>query len=84
MEEGPSAHGWGELLGFAAAVAVGPLMITALILILAMPQGRLNGILFTICWILGLSALGCVLGLALAALKARNAPPTVAAGAAIG
>ena len=142
----------GDVLGFAAAVAVSPLPIIAIILILATPRGRLNGVLFTVGWILGLSALGAVmlaiaspagasahkepatwvgalklalglflllfgarqwhrrpkdpsqaqlpkwmgaidhltpikvfgLGLALAALNAKNAPLTIAAGAAIG
>ncbi|MEU9993238.1 GAP family protein [Streptomyces sp. NPDC048045] len=145
-------HVLGDVLGFAAAVAVSPLPIIALILILATPRGRLNGVLFTVGWILGLAALGAVmlaiasparasahshpatwvgalklalglflvlfgarlwhrrpkdpsqaqlpkwmsaidrltpvkvfsLGLALAALNAKNAPLTIAAGAAIG
>ncbi|MCX4786289.1 hypothetical protein OG369_08890 [Streptomyces sp. NBC_01221] len=38
----------GDVLGFAAAVAVSPLPIIAIILILATPRGRLNGILFTV------------------------------------
>ncbi|MGW4033660.1 GAP family protein [Streptomyces sp. NPDC004838] len=51
----------GDVLGFAAAVAVSPLPIIAVILILATPRGRLNGVLFTVGWILGLSALGAVM-----------------------
>ncbi|WP_406427029.1 GAP family protein [Streptomyces sp. NBC_00147] len=124
----------GDVLGFAAAVAISPLPIIAIILILATPRGRLNGPLFTVGWILGLSALGAVmlaiaspagasahvlfgarqwhrhpkdlsqaqlpkwmgaidrltpvkvfgLGLALAALNAKNAPLTIAAAASIG
>ncbi|MFI0810579.1 GAP family protein [Streptomyces echinatus] len=142
----------GDVLGLAAGVAVSPLPIIAVILILATPRGRSNGLLFTVGWILGLSALGAVmlavaspagasshnhpatwvgalklalglflvvfgarmwhrrpkdpsearlpkwmgaidrltpvkvfgLGLALAALNAKNAPLTIAAGAAIG
>ncbi|GAA3099771.1 GAP family protein [Streptomyces echinatus] len=142
----------GDVLGLAAGVAVSPLPIIAVILILATPRGRSNGLLFTVGWILGLSVLGAVmlavaspagasshnhpatwvgalklalglflvvfgarlwhrrpkdpsearlpkwmgaidrltpvkvfgLGLALAALNAKNAPLTIAAGAAIG
>jgi len=142
----------GDVLGFAAGVAISPLPIIAIILILATPRGRLNGLLFAAGWILGLFALGGVmlaiaspagasagnhpatwvgalklvlgvvlvlfgarqwhrrpadpsparlpkwmgavdrltpvrvfgLGLALAALNAKNAPLTIAAGAAIG
>jgi threonine/homoserine/homoserine lactone efflux protein len=138
----------GDVLGFAAGVAVSPLPIIAVILTLATPRGRLNGILFTVGWLLGLSVLGAVilavaspahkhpsawvgalklalgllllffggrqwrrrpkdpsqarlpkwmgaidrltpvkvfgLGTALAALNAKNAPLTIAAGAAIG
>lgn len=48
----------GDVLGLAAAVAVSPLPIIAMILVLATPRGRLNGILFTVGWILGLSVLG--------------------------
>ncbi|WP_327259352.1 MULTISPECIES: GAP family protein [unclassified Streptomyces] len=51
----------GDVLGFAAAVAVSPLPIIAIILILATPRGRLNGILFTVDWTRGLSALGAVI-----------------------
>ena len=45
----------GDVLGLAAGVAISPLPIIAIILILATPRGRLNGPLFTIGWILGLS-----------------------------
>ncbi|MEU9484223.1 GAP family protein [Streptomyces decoyicus] len=54
-------HVLGDVLGFAAAVAVSPLPIIAIILILATPRGRLNGVLFAVGWILGLSALGAVM-----------------------
>ncbi|WP_406172985.1 GAP family protein [Streptomyces sp. NBC_00996] len=50
----------GDVLGFAAAVAVSPLPIIAMILVLATPRGRLNGLLFAAGWVLGLSALGGV------------------------
>jgi threonine/homoserine/homoserine lactone efflux protein len=54
-------HVLGDVLGFAAAVAVSPLPIIAIILILATPRGRLNGVLFTVGWILGLAVLGAVM-----------------------
>ncbi|MFI9588331.1 GAP family protein [Streptomyces sp. NPDC052236] len=51
----------GDVLGLAAGVAISPLPIIAIILILATPRGRLNGLLFAVGWILGLSALGAVM-----------------------
>ncbi|MGW7579197.1 GAP family protein [Streptomyces sp. NPDC054765] len=51
----------GDVLGLAAGVAISPIPIIAVILILATPRGRLNGVLFTVGWILGLSALGVVM-----------------------
>ncbi|WP_225826954.1 GAP family protein [Streptomyces naphthomycinicus] len=68
----------GDVLGFAAAVAVSPLPIIAIILILATPRGRLNGALFTVGWILGLSALGALmLGIASpAGASAHHQPAT--------
>ncbi|MEV7939908.1 GAP family protein [Kitasatospora sp. NPDC088264] len=51
----------GDVLGLAAGVAISPLPIIAIILILATPRGRLNGVLFAVGWILGLSALGAVM-----------------------
>lgn len=51
----------GDVLGLAAGVAISPLPIIAIILILATPRGRLNGLLFTVGWILALSALGAVM-----------------------
>lgn len=50
----------GDVLGLAAAVAVSPLPIIAMILVLATPRGRLNGILFAAGWVVGLSVLGGV------------------------
>ena len=43
----------GDILGLAAGVAVSPLPIVAMILVLATPRGRANGILFGVlarCW----------------------------------
>jgi Sap, sulfolipid-1-addressing protein len=54
-------HAVGDVLGLAAAVAVSPLPIIAIILILATPRGRLNGPLFTLGWVLGLGALGAIM-----------------------
>ncbi len=51
----------GDVLGLAAAVAVSPLPIVAIIIVLATPQGRLNGWVFAIGWVVGLSALGAVM-----------------------
>ncbi|MFF5434676.1 GAP family protein [Streptomyces griseofuscus] len=68
----------GDVLGFAAAVAISPLPIIAVILILATPRGRLNGALFTVGWILGLAVLGAVM-LAIASpsgASAHHQPPT--------
>ncbi|MET8248232.1 GAP family protein [Streptomyces sp. NPDC005202] len=54
-------HAVGDVLGLAAGVAVSPLPIVAIILILATPQGRLNGLLFALGWVLGLAALGALM-----------------------
>jgi len=54
-------HAVGDVLGHAAAIAVSPLAIVAIILILATPRGPLNGLLFTVGWVLGLAALGAVM-----------------------
>ena len=50
----------GDVLGLAAGVAVSPLPIVAMILVLATPRGRVNGSLFGIGWLAGLSILGTV------------------------
>ncbi|MFE0510115.1 GAP family protein [Streptomyces sp. NPDC058964] len=51
----------GDVLGLAAAVAVSPLPIVALIIVLATPRGRVNGLVFATGWVVGLSALGAVM-----------------------
>ncbi|MEV1026619.1 GAP family protein [Streptomyces sp. NPDC050264] len=51
----------GDVMGYAAGVAISPLPIVAVILILATPRARLNGTLFVIGWLVGLSALGVVM-----------------------
>jgi len=50
----------GEVLGLAAGVAVSPLPIVAMILLLATPRGRVNGIMFGAGWLAGLALLGAV------------------------
>jgi len=50
----------GDVLGLAAGVAVSPLPIVAMILVLTTPRGRVNGSLFGIGWLAGLSILGTV------------------------
>ncbi|MGW5681711.1 GAP family protein [Nonomuraea sp. NPDC003754] len=51
----------GDVLGLAAAVAISPLPIIAIIIILGTPRGRLNGLLFTLGWVIGLFVLGAVM-----------------------
>ncbi|WP_432027059.1 GAP family protein [Streptomyces sp. 1222.5] len=51
----------GDVLGLAAGVAVSPLPIVALIIVLATPHGRVNGLVFTAGWVVGLSVLGGVM-----------------------
>jgi threonine/homoserine/homoserine lactone efflux protein len=50
----------GEVLGLAAGVAVSPLPVVAMILLLATPRGRVNGIMFGAGWLAGLAVLGAV------------------------
>jgi len=54
-------HAVGDVLGEAAAVAVSPLPIVAIILLLATPRGRLNGLLFTLAFVMGLAAVGTIM-----------------------
>ena len=61
----------GDILGLAAGVAVSPLPIVAMILVLATPRGRANGILFGVGW---LKLLLGVLALLLAAKQWRGRP----------
>lgn len=50
----------GDVLGLAAGVAISPLPIVAIIIVLATPRGRLNGVLFAVGWVVGLAAVGGV------------------------
>ncbi|MEU6550025.1 GAP family protein [Streptomyces sp. NPDC046915] len=51
----------GDVLGLAAGVAVSPLPVIAIIIVLATPRGRVNGLVFATGWVVGLSALGAVM-----------------------
>ncbi|MCF3131117.1 GAP family protein [Streptomyces olivochromogenes] len=51
----------GDVLGLAAGVAVSPLPIVAIIIVLATPRARLNGLVFATGWVVGLSGLGVVM-----------------------
>ncbi|HET9292556.1 MAG TPA: GAP family protein, partial [Actinomycetes bacterium] len=59
-EAKPMGAAIGDILGLAAGVAVSPLPIVAMILVLATPRGRVNGIVFGLGWVLGLAVLGAV------------------------
>jgi threonine/homoserine/homoserine lactone efflux protein len=69
----------GDILGLAAGVAVSPLPIVAMILVLATPRGRANGLLFGVGWLAGLAILGALLS----AVNPKNAALTIAAAATI-
>ena len=48
----------GQVLSFGIGVALSPIPIVAVVLMLATPQGRGNGLAFLAGWIIGLAALG--------------------------
>ncbi len=50
----------GSSLSFAVGVAISPVPIVAVILMLATPRGRVNGISFLSGWVIGLAVLGAV------------------------
>jgi threonine/homoserine/homoserine lactone efflux protein len=50
----------GDILPAAIGVAISPLPIIAVVLMLATPRGRTNGVAFAAGWILGLSAVGAI------------------------
>jgi hypothetical protein len=54
----------GQMLASAVGIAISPLPLIAVILMLATPKGRTNGIAFTAGWMLSLSALVTVIVLA--------------------
>lgn len=50
----------GELLPSAAAVALSPFPIIAVVVVLSAPRARANGVAFAVGWLIGLSALSIV------------------------
>jgi len=51
----------GQLLPFAAVVAVSPIPIVAVVLMLSTPRGRTNGLAFLAGWFVGIGVVGIVL-----------------------
>lgn len=66
----------GPMLASAVAVALGPLPLIAVLLILASPHGRANGIAFTAGWLLGLAAVVAVVVAAGGTLGPARTTPT--------
>ncbi|MFF4380617.1 GAP family protein [Kitasatospora sp. NPDC001547] len=66
----------GPMLASAVAVALSPLPLIAVLLILASPRGRANGIAFTVGWLLGLAAVTAAVVAAGTALNRAEATPT--------
>ncbi|MFE4972376.1 GAP family protein [Kitasatospora sp. NPDC056651] len=65
----------GPMLASATAVALSPLPLIAVLLILASPRGRVNGVAFTVGWVLGLAAVaGTVVAVGSALNPVRTAP----------
>lgn len=54
----------GQVLSFGVGVAISPVPIIAVVLMLATPKGRTNGLAFLAGWLLGLAVLGTVVLLA--------------------
>jgi threonine/homoserine/homoserine lactone efflux protein len=50
----------GQILAFAVGVAISPLPIIGVVLMLATPRARANGLAFLLGWVLGLAILGTV------------------------
>lgn len=50
----------GQVLSFAVGVAISPLPIVAVVLMLATPRGRTNGLAFMLGWIVGLALVGTI------------------------
>ncbi|MFG2916059.1 GAP family protein [Kitasatospora sp. NPDC048298] len=66
----------GPMLASAVAVALSPLPLIAVLLILASPHGRANGIAFTAGWLLGLAAVVASVVAAGTALDPARTTPT--------
>jgi len=50
----------GQVLSFGVGVALSPLPIIAVVLMLATPRGRANGLAFLAGWVLGIAVLGAI------------------------
>ncbi|MEV7597176.1 GAP family protein [Kitasatospora sp. NPDC089797] len=66
----------GPMLASAVAVALSPLPLIAVLLILAPPRGRANGVAFTAGWLLGLAAVTALVVAAGRALAPASGPAT--------
>ncbi|WBP90904.1 GAP family protein [Kitasatospora cathayae] len=66
----------GPMLASAVAVALSPLPLIVVLLILASPRGRSNGLAFTAGWVLGLAAVVALVVAAGSALNPGNGEPT--------
>jgi threonine/homoserine/homoserine lactone efflux protein len=68
----------GQALPYAVGVALSPVPIIAVVLMLATPQGRINGPAFLAGWIVGIAVLGTIVLLAASGASAGNhgAPAT--------
>jgi threonine/homoserine/homoserine lactone efflux protein len=63
----------GQSLSFAVGVALSPVPIIAVVLMLATPKGKVNGLAFLAGWIVGLAALGTIVLLAASGGEASEA-----------
>ncbi|MFH9352331.1 GAP family protein [Kitasatospora sp. NPDC017646] len=66
----------GPMLASAVAVALSPLPLIAVLLVLASPRGRTNGLAFTAGWVLGLAAVVALVVVAGSALNPVGGAPT--------
>ncbi|MFJ5834939.1 GAP family protein [Streptomyces sp. NPDC093089] len=66
----------GAMLASAVGIAISPLPLIAVILMLATPTGRANGIAFTAGWVLGLAAVVTVVVAAGSGLSTEGEKPT--------
>ena len=62
----------GQVLSFGVGVALSPVAIIAVVLMLATPDGRVNGLAFMAGWIFGLAAAGTILLLAASGAEASS------------
>ncbi|MGW2866942.1 GAP family protein [Kitasatospora sp. NPDC001225] len=66
----------GPMLASAVAVALSPLPLIAVLLVLASPRGRANGVAFTAGWLLGLATVSAAVVTAGTALNPARTTPT--------